>query len=86
MELKNISLLNLMKTFDIGGTEKWAIQLSNLLADRLNKIVIMATEGFYSERNIISHEVKKYFIPFKMNHNPFSFWFNLTAIIKGNKK
>ncbi len=82
MELKNISLLNLMRTFDIGGTEKWTIQLSNFICSRIHKTIIMAQKGLYAEGNIISPDVQKHFIPFKLNFNPFLFFLNLISILK----
>ena len=56
MELKNISLLHLMKTFDIGGTEKWTIQCSNNIVRDINKVIIVARNGLYADSGISSQQ------------------------------
>ena len=81
MELQKISLLNLMKTFDIGGVERSTILYSNNIAGYINKVTIMACRGFYCHENIISPNVKTFFFPFKINHNPLSLFLNLFTLL-----
>ncbi len=80
MELKNISLLNLMKTFDIGGAEKSTILYSNIISDKINQVTIMACKGFYYSGKLIKPNVKTHLFPFLVNYNPLTFFFNLISI------
>lgn len=86
MELKNISLLHLMKTFDIGGVEKSTINYSNQISNRIKKVNILAFKGSFDYKNIITPKVKTYFFPYIINHNPITFFMNARVFINVLKK
>ena len=82
MELREINLLNLMKTFDIGGVEKSTIIYANELSELINKINIMAFKGSYNYKDMINPKVRTYFFPYIVNHNPITFCINVKLVLK----
>ncbi|MEO8398850.1 MAG: glycosyltransferase family 4 protein [Ignavibacteriaceae bacterium] len=82
MKLGKIYLLNLMKTFDIGGTERSTIIYSNHLVKKIGKVFIIAPKGFYNRIKIISEEVKVFNFKYKLGYNPLTFFINLFFLSK----
>ena len=78
MDLKQVRLLHLIKSLNIGGIEKSTIRYSNILAKELGFVGIYAESGIYNHSNIVQNNiflcnnVKKvanafYFIPNLLN-------------------
>lgn len=58
MEKSDLRILHLMKSLNIGGTEKSTIVYSNYLAKYFVWIGIFAPQGFFSHKNIVNNSVQ----------------------------
>ncbi len=74
-------LLQLIKTFDIGGVERSTINFSNQLADRIDFVGIFAQKGFFNHSNIVKNKVNQFYSIGELS-NPFFFFLNLFRIIR----
>ncbi|GAB4295902.1 MAG: glycosyltransferase family 4 protein [Ignavibacteriaceae bacterium] len=81
MNPKEVRLLHLIKSLEIGGIEKSAILLSNHLAEKIGFTGILAAPGLYSHNNIVSAKVHL----FTLKEKPEGFWSllkNLPCLLK----
>lgn len=63
MDIKEIRLLHLIKTLDMGGIEKSTILYSNYLQEKLDFIGIYASKGFYDNSKLLNTKIKRYYPP-----------------------
>lgn len=81
LDHRNIRLLYLLKTLQIGGAEKSTILYSNELVNKIKFVGILAGKGFYDSSNIISNKVFRFYPPHKIK-NYFYFFNNLIFLFK----
>lgn len=73
MELKEVRLLHLFKSLNIGGVEKSTINYSNHLLEDFAFIGIFAKEGIYDHSNIVAQKIKLLHPPFNIELNVLSY-------------
>lgn len=79
--MKSIRLLQLMKTFDIGGVERSTITYSNQIAPQIDYVGIFAAKGMFDHTNIIDERVELYYASGKIS-NLLIFFVNLLKLFK----
>lgn len=72
MELKEVRLLHLFKSLNMGGVEKSTINYSNHLVRDIGFIGILAKQGIYDHSNIVGQNIKLLHPPFNIELNALS--------------
>ena len=79
--MKQIHLLQLIRSYNIGGAERSTIVYSNYLSFHIAYVSIFAQKGRFNYSNIINKNVRLFYSIGKIS-NPFTFLFNLILIIR----
>ena len=82
MNIRNIRLLQLIKTLEIGGIERSTILYSNHLSEKIDFIGICASKGFYDHSNMVDERVNLFTALKKIEGLNLKFFRNFRYLLK----